>query len=197
MFNGIIQSIGVIEEINNSITGRCYEFKSKDGFLKDANLGDSIAVNGVCLTVIKIKNNNFLADVSKETLDCTNFNDLKLGQRVNMEKSLKLTQGIDGHLVSGHVDGVCVIKNRYAEGENTRFEITATKDLIKYIARKGSVCVNGVSLTVNKVLDNTFYLNIVPYTLKNTILEDLNIGDRVNLEIDIIARYLEQLLKHK
>ena len=196
MFNGIIEDIGIIKEINKSIVGFCYVFESNNMFLKESKIGDSIAVNGACLTAIKIKQNQFTADVSKETLDCTNFANLKVGDRINLEKSLRLNQGIDGHLVSGHIDGVCVVKNIYAEGENTRFEISTTKDLIKYIARKGSVCINGVSLTVNKVEKNVFNVNIVPYTLKSTILEDLKIGDKVNLEIDIIARYLEQLLNN-
>lgn len=197
MFTGIVQKIGIIKAINKSIEGANYVFYTSDMYFKGSNIGDSIAVNGVCLTAVEITDNKFVADVSKETLDCTTFSNFNIGDKVNLEKSLRLNQGIDGHLISGHIDGICVIENCYLEGASTRFEISTAKNLIKYIARKGSVCINGVSLTVNKIEKNIFSLNIVPHTLKATVLGSLKIGDKVNLEIDIIARYLEQLLNNK
>lgn len=194
MFTGIIQAVGKIKDVKASEKGACFVFESDAIDLKSANIGDSIAVNGVCLTAVKLTSNTFSADVSQETLDCSIFANFQTGDKVNLEKALRLNQGIDGHLVSGHVDGVGVVSNRYSEGESTRFEITVNEDLVKYIARKGSICINGVSLTVNSIEDNAFSVNIVPHTFTVTTLGDLHIGTEVNVEIDTIARHLEQLL---
>ncbi|MCS5591185.1 MAG: riboflavin synthase [Gammaproteobacteria bacterium] len=194
MFTGIIQAVGKIKNVKVSEKGAYFVFESDVIDLNDAKIGDSIAVNGVCLTAVELTNNTFSADVSQETLDCSIFANFQTGDKVNLEKALRLNQGIDGHLVSGHVDGVGVVSNRYSEGESTRFEITVDEDLVKYIARKGSVCINGVSLTVNNIEGNEFGVNIVPHTFTVTTLGDLHIGTKVNVEIDIIARHLEQLL---
>ena len=194
MFTGIIQAVGKVKHLKASEKGACFVFESNDIDLSDTGIGDSIAVNGVCLTVVELTENTFKADVSQETLNCSIFSSLKIGSKVNLEKALRLSQGIDGHLVSGHVDGVGVVNNRYSEGESTRFEIIVDKGLVKYVARKGSICINGVSLTVNSVENNTFGVNIVPHTFTVTTLGDLHIGTEVNVEIDIIARHLEQLL---
>ena len=194
MFTGIIQAVGKIKNVKASEKGARFVFESDTIDLNDAKVGDSIAVNGVCLTVVELTNNTFSADVSQETLDCSIFANFKTDDEVNLEKALRLNQGIDGHLVSGHVDGVGVVSNRYSEGESTRFEITVDEDLVKYIARKGSICMNGVSLTVNSMEGTAFGVNIVPHTCTVTTLGDLHIGTEVNIEIDIIARHLEQLL---
>jgi riboflavin synthase len=194
MFTGIIQAVGEIKSLKTSEKGAYFVFKSDDIDLGGANIGDSIAVNGVCLTAVELTENTFKADVSQETLDCSIFSNFEIGTKVNLEKALRLNQGIDGHLVSGHVDGVGVVSNRFSEGESTRFEITVDEVLVKYIARKGSICINGVSLTVNSVEGHTFGVNIVPHTFTVTTLGDLHIGTEVNVEIDIIARHLEQLL---
>lgn len=194
MFTGIIQAVGKIKNVIASEKGACFVFESNAIDLNDAKIGDSIAVNGVCLTAVELTNNTFSADVSQETLDCSIFANFQTGDKVNLEKALRLNQGIDGHLVSGHVDGVGVVSNRYSEGESTRFEITVAQDLVKYIARKGSICVNGVSLTVNSIEGNAFGVNIVPHTFTVTTLGDLHIGIEVNVEIDIIARHLERLV---
>jgi riboflavin synthase len=194
MFTGIIQAVGKIKNVKASEKGARFVFESNTIDLNDAKVGDSIAVNGVCLTVVELTNNTFSADVSQETLDCSIFANFKTDDKVNLEKALRLNQGIDGHLVSGHVDGVGVVSNRYSEGESTRFEITVDEDLVKYIARKGSICMNGVSLTVNSMEGTAFGVNIVPHTFTVTTLGDLHIGTEVNVEIDIIARHLEQLL---
>jgi riboflavin synthase len=197
MFTGIIQAKGSIHEVHPSEKGAVLVINSDDLDLADSNVGDSIAVNGVCLTATKLKKNFFTADVSQETLSCTTFSELTEGQHVNLEKSLRLNQGIDGHLVSGHVDGVGEVCSVYSEGESTRLKIKVMTDLMKYIAKKGSICINGVSLTVNSVVGNIFDVNIVPHTLSSTTLGGLSEKSKVNLEIDIIARHVEQLISHK
>ena len=197
MFTGIIQAKGNIQEIRISNKGAVFVLNSNSLDLSDVSIGASIAVNGVCLTVTQLGNNSFAADVSQETLNCSTFSHLKKGQSINLEKTLRLDQGIDGHLVSGHVDGVGEVISLHKEGECTRLRIKVNKKLSKYIAKKGSICINGVSLTVNSVEDNFFDVNIVPHTLSATNLGELIENSRVNIEIDIIARYVEQLISHK
>ena len=197
MFTGIIQAKGSIHEVHSSEKGAVLIINSNGLDLTDSNVGDSIAVNGVCLTATEVKKNSFTADVSQETLSCTTFSELTKGQHVNLEKSLRLNQGIDGHLVSGHVDGIGEVDSVYTEGVSTRLKIKAISDLMKYIAKKGSICINGVSLTVNSVVGNIFDVNIVPHTFSATTLGSLNEKSKVNLEIDIIARHVEQLINHQ
>ena len=197
MFTGIIQALGSIKTKVTYDKGAVFSFTATDFDFSSIAIGDSIAVNGVCLTAIEVGSDFFKADVSQETLDCSIFSQLEQGDQVNLEKALRLNQGIDGHLVSGHVDGIASVSEQFSEGESTRFKINAPDNLVKYIARKGSVCINGVSLTVNSIADNTFDLNIVPHTLSVTTLGELKTGDQVNLEVDIIARHLEQLLNNK
>ena len=197
MFTGIIQAKGSIHEVHSSEKGAVLVINSNGLDLTDSNVGDSIAVNGVCLTATELKKNSFTADVSQETLSCTTFSELTKGQHVNLEKSLRLNQGIDGHLVSGHVDGIGEVDSVYTEGVSTRLKIKAISDLMKYIAKKGSICINGVSLTVNSVVGNIFDVNIVPHTFSATTLGSLNEKSKVNLEIDIIARHVEQLINHQ
>ena len=197
MFTGIIQAKGSIHEVHSSEKGAVLIINSNGLDLTDSNVGDSIAVNGVCLTATELKKNSFTADVSQETLSCTTFSELTKGQHVNLEKSLRLNQGIDGHLVSGHVDGIGEVNSVYTEGVSTRLKIKAKSGLMKYIAKKGSICINGVSLTVNSVVGNIFDVNIVPHTFSATTLGSLNEKSKVNLEIDIIARHVEQLINHQ
>jgi len=197
MFTGIIQAQGNIQEIRISDKGAVFVFNSNSLDLSDVSIGDSIAVNGACLTVKKLDNNSFSADVSQETLKCSTFSQLEKGQSINLEKSLRLDQGIDGHLVSGHVDGVGEVVSLHKEGECTRLKIKVKNDLSKYIAKKGSICINGVSLTVNSVEADIFDVNIVPHTLSVTTLGELIENSSVNIEIDIIARHVEQLISHK
>ena len=197
MFTGIIQAQGNIQEIRISDKGAVFVFNSNSLDLSDVSIGDSIAVNGACLTVKKLDNNSFSADVSQETLKCSTFSQLEKGQSINLEKSLRLDQGIDGHLVSGHVDGVGEVISLKKEGESTRLKIKVNNDLSKYIAKKGSICINGVSLTVNSVEADIFDVNLVPHTLSVTTLGELIENSSVNIEIDIIARHVEQLISHK
>ena len=193
MFTGIIQAIGSIQEIHSSDDGVILKINSNTLDLSDSKIGDSIAVNGVCLTVTQVSEKLFTADVSNETIYCSTFSDLSQGVSVNLEKSLRFNQGIDGHLVSGHVDGVGKVQSINQDGDSTRIKILVESDIVKYIAKKGSICINGVSLTVNSVEDNVFDVNIVPHTFSVTTLRDLSIGSNVNLEIDLIARYVERL----
>jgi riboflavin synthase len=162
--------------------------------LSDVAMGDSIAVNGVCLTAVELPGDGFSADVSNETLALTTLGNLKVGSRVNLEKALTLSDRLGGHLVSGHVDGIGTVLERSPDARSERFVIEAPDVLARYIAQKGSVCVDGTSLTVNKVDGARFELNIVPHTLQETIIGDYVPGSEVNLEVDLIARYLERLM---
>jgi len=195
MFTGIIQSVGSILDLKQK--GGDVELSVHTGKLdlQDVVLGDSIAVNGVCLTAIKLGKDHFSADVSRETLSLTSLGQLTKGSPVNLEKALTLQTRLGGHLVSGHVDGLATIESRYADGRSIRFHIQAPNELAKYIAEKGSITVDGVSLTVNKVDGATFELNIVPHTLLETIIGNYQAGTKVNLEVDVVARYLERLLQ--
>ena len=199
MFTGIIESIGTIASMDARSGGgsgsdvRVY-VKTGKLDLTDVQLGDSIAVNGVCLTAVELPGDGFCADVSGETLSRTAFSELKSGSSVNLEKALTPTTRLGGHMVSGHVDGVGRIVERYDDGRSVRFRIEAPAELAKYIAEKGSITVDGISLTVNAVDGAVFELNIVPHTLQETTMSDFVVGRRINLEVDLIARYLERLV---
>ena len=194
MFTGIIQAKGSIREVSSSKEGARLKINSNELNLLDSKVGDSIAVDGVCLTATEVADNWFSVDVSNETMSCTTFSKLNQGQNVNLEKSLRLNQGIDGHLVSGHVDGVGTVNSIDKDGECIRIKIEVQSDIVKYIAKKGSICVNGVSLTINSVENNIFDVNIVPHTFSVTTLGELKLNSNVNLEIDQVARYVERLL---
>jgi riboflavin synthase len=194
MFTGIIQAIGKIAAIEpTGIDSRIYIKTGKLG-LDSVQLGDSIAVNGVCLTVIDLPGDGFWADVSAETLSKTAFKHIAVSTQVNLEKAVLASTHLGGHIVSGHVDGVGKIIHRSNVGRSVHFKIQTPDKLAKYIAAKGSICINGISLTVNEVKANVFDLNIVPHTLEETTLGNYVSGYEVNLEVDIIARYLERLL---
>ncbi len=193
MFTGIIQAIGAIRAMQP--IGGDLRLTIATGKLDmgDVQLGDSIAVNGVCLTAVILDASSFSADVSRETLSLTSIGQLNLGSNVNLEKALTLSTRLGGHLVSGHVDGLGEVVSRYDDARSVRFRLKAPASLAKYIAAKGSICVNGTSLTVNKVEGAFFELNIVPHTLKETIMSGYRAGSKVNLEVDVVARYLERL----
>lgn len=194
MFTGIIQAIGQIAAIEAKEIDSRFYIKTAGLTLDDVVLGDNIAVNGICLTAISLPGDGFWADISSETLSKTSFRHIKVGSKVNLEKALLPTTHLGGHIVSGHVDGSGEVIERSNAGRSIHFKIQAPKELAKYIAAKGSICVNGISLTVNAVNGAVFELNIVPHTLAETTLFDARIGDEVNLEVDMIARYLERLL---
>ena len=194
MFTGIIEAIGTIQSITPKGGDVRVYVKTGKLDLGDVKLGDSIAVNGVCLTAVQLPGDGFWADVSRETLARTGFADLKTGSRVNLEKALTPTSRLGGHLVSGHVDGVGEIVSREDNARAVQFRIRAPRELAKYIALKGSITVDGTSLTVNGVDGADFELTIVPHTLAETVMADYRAGRRVNLEVDLLARYLERLL---
>ncbi|MDD5058523.1 MAG: riboflavin synthase [Sideroxydans sp.] len=192
MFSGIIADVGLIKTAQDRDGGlRLTVATSKLG-MDDVQLGDSIAVNGVCLTVIEKQGNDFTVEVSRETLNCTAGLD-KQGNHVNLEKALRLSDRLGGHLVSGHVDGVGEVASFTNLGESWRLVVRAPQTLAKYIAFKGSITINGVSLTVNRVAGSEFEVNLIPHTLQETTLKELQAGTRVNLEIDLIARYVERM----
>lgn len=194
MFTGIIQSVGKVAAIEPRGVDARVRIQSGTLSLADVAPGDSIAVNGVCLTAVELPGDGFWADVSGETLSRTTFAEIKNGSRVNLEKALTPTTHLGGHLVSGHVDGIGEVVERSDAGRSVKFRIKAPDELARYIATKGSICVDGISLTVNAVDGALFDLNIVPHTLTQTTMGDFQAGQRVNLEVDVIARYLERLL---
>jgi len=194
MFTGIIQAIGTIDAVESRGADMRLGIHTGKLDMSDVVTGDSIAVNGVCLTVVEQGPSHFHADVSAETLSLTTLSGAARATRVNLEKALTPTTRLGGHLVSGHVDGIGEVTGRHDEGRSVRFRIKSPPEIARYIARKGSVCVDGVSLTVNEIDGCEFGLNIVPHTLKETTFGDFTPGRRVNLEVDIIARYLERLL---
>jgi len=163
--------------------------------MSDVVLGDSIAVNGVCLTAIALSDSSFTADVSRETLSLTSLGALSQGSDVNLEKALTLQTRLGGHLVSGHVDGLGEIESRHNDGRSECFRIKAPDELAKYIAAKGSITIDGVSLTVNVVDGAFFEINIVPHTIQETIIGSYQAGTKINLEVDVVARYLERLIQ--
>jgi riboflavin synthase len=193
MFTGIITAKGKISHVQPLEKGVRLTIEAPGIKLADVALGDSIAHAGVCLTVIAKKKNSYQVDVSRETLDCTVGLD-KLGGEVNLEKAMRLNDFIGGHLVSGHVDGVGEVEIFESIGESHELVIKAPKSLAKYIARKGSIVVEGVSLTTNRVKGRRFSINLIPHTVEVTTLKHLHAGARVNLEIDLIARYVERML---
>lgn len=194
MFTGIIQAVGEIAAIDPKGDDARVYILTNELDLADLQLGDSIAVNGVCLTAVELPGDGFWADVSGETLSCTTFKTLSVGTKTNLEKALTPTTRLGGHLVSGHVDGIGKVVERFNDGRSVRFHIQTPDDMAKYVAAKGSICVDGISLTVNAVKGAVFELNIVPHTLQETTMGQFKVGTAVNLEVDIIARYLERLI---
>jgi riboflavin synthase len=195
MFTGIIQAIGEVAALEPR--GEDLRLRVRTGKLDldGVRIGDSIATSGVCLTVVELPGDGYWADVSGETLAVTGIGKLKVGDRVNLEKALTPSTPLGGHLVSGHVDGIGEVVSRRDDGRSVRFRMRAPGKLARYIAAKGSVCVDGISLTVNAVDGAAFELNIVPHTLAETTMGEFQAGSTFNLEVDIIARYLERLLQ--
>jgi len=194
MFTGIIEAVGEVISLDSKGGDKRVHINAAKLDMSDVKLGDSIAVSGVCLTVIEIDKNSFAADVSGETLAHTTLGKLTKGDRVNLEKALTPSARLGGHMVSGHIDGVAEVVSSEKDERSIRFQLRAPAELQHYIARKGSVCVDGISLTVNSVKGDEFDLNIVPHTLDHTTMSEFKPGRKVNLEVDVIARYLERLL---
>ena len=194
MFSGIIADVGIITRAENRDGGLRLSVATEALGMDDVRVGDSIAVNGVCLTVVKKDGAVFTVDVSRETLNCTVGLE-RQGGHVNLEKALRLSDRLGGHLVSGHVDGVGEVVAFNDIGESWRLAVRAPQKLAKYIATKGSITINGVSLTVNHVAGSEFDVNLIPHTLEATTLNELKAGSKVNLEIDLIARYVERMMQ--
>ena len=193
MFTGIIQALGKIArvEMHGGDTRLWIDAAQLD--LVDVAVGDSICVSGVCLTAIALDGAQFAADVSVETLSCTTLGTLKIGNGVNLEKSLRLADRLGGHLVSGHVDGVGKVIAVAPDARSQRWTFELPDALARYVAAKGSICIDGVSLTVNEVEHNRFGVNLIPHTIDVTTFRDKRAGDSVNIEVDLIARYVERL----
>jgi riboflavin synthase len=194
MFSGIIADIGSIRQAIDRDGGLRLAIATSTLDLSDVQAGDSIAVNGICLTVIAHTADSFTVDVSRETLNCTEGLEA-IGEPVNLEKALRLADRLGGHLVSGHVDGVGEVIEFTDLGESWKLDVRAPRALAKYIAIKGSIAINGISLTINQVTGNEFSVNLIPHTLLMTNLKNLRAGSRVNLEVDMIARYVERMMQ--
>ncbi|RLA10237.1 MAG: riboflavin synthase [Gammaproteobacteria bacterium] len=194
MFTGIIGEVGQLQRSDSRGGDRRLLIQASGLPLESMELGESVAVNGVCLTLVEINEDSFAADVSTETLSCTSLGDLTAGAAVNLERALTLNQPLGGHLVSGHVDGLGKVTAIRPDGRSTRFDFQVPKALLRYIAAKGSITIDGTSLTVNTISDQGFSVNIIPHTMERTIIGEYQTGRAVNLEVDLIARYLERLM---
>ncbi|MGQ0657871.1 MAG: riboflavin synthase [Chromatiales bacterium] len=195
MFAGIVEAIGQVTSATPAGENARLVIDAGNLSLADVKLGDSIAVNGVCLTVVGLESDTFSVDVSPETLRCTTLASVDRSSRVNLEKALIYGERVGGHLVSGHVDGIGRIMAREQQSEALGFAIVVPDELMRYIAVKGSVCIDGVSLTVNEIEQNAFAVQVIPHTRDSTLFGTYQLGDRVNVEVDLIARYLESLLR--
>lgn len=193
MFTGIIENLGQVDSLQS--VGGDVRLRIQTGLdMSDVQLGDSIATNGICLTVIDWGNNWYAADVSRESLDRTTLGQWQVGQPVNVEKAMLPTTRFGGHIVSGHVDAVGEITLMRQDARSIYFEVTAPKTIAKYLAEKGSVTVDGISLTINHLRGNIFSLNLIPHTVERTNIATWKVGSKVNLEVDVLARYIERLL---
>jgi riboflavin synthase len=196
MFTGLIEDLGTVRQLQTGTeSGRITIATGLP--MSEIAVGDSIAVNGVCLTVTSFGGGLFSADVSPESLSRTTLGDLNPGQRVNLERALRLSDRLGGHLVSGHVDGVGLVLERFRDRNAVRFTLQVPRDLSRYLVEKGSVAVDGISLTVNAVGEDTFDLAVIPLSLAKTTLQDRPVGARVNIETDILGKYVERLLSNK
>ena len=194
MFTGIIQAEGHIEKIEPRQGDWKVTINTGKLDMSDVAIGDSIAANGICLTAIEFTDHSYVADVSGETLSVTTAGSWKPGTPVNLEKALRLQDRLGGHLVSGHVDGVGTVKSIAQDARSWRYKIEAPLAICKYIAEKGSICINGISLTVNEVEGCVFGINIVPHTIQETTIKHFEEGTEINLEVDLLARYLERMM---
>ena len=191
MFTGLIEKISKVENLTLNSLG------AKISFLADfenVKIGDSIAINGVCLTITSINNNLFSADIMKETLNLTNLKYLKQGDEINLERAMKLSDRLDGHIVSGHIDTTATVKNIIQDGFSKRITFNCDTDLI---IKKGSIAINGVSLTVSNIDNSSFEVSLIPETIRNTNLKNLKIGDMVNIEYDLFAKYIQKFTCNK
>ena len=193
MFTGLIEEVGRVKKIESIKMDIKLCIETRESFLEGVTLGESIAVSGVCLTVTDVSSSFFWADVSVETLKTTTIGFWEIGSEINLERSLTPESRMGGHIVTGHIDGVGELIKKDEEGRSWRFLFRVPLNLSRYVARKGSICIDGTSLTVNSVIDSNFEVNIIPKTMESTIFSNYIKGSMVNLEVDLIARYLERL----
>jgi len=193
MFTGIIEEMGVVKEVGKTLQGSGVTILTKT-VLEGLKIGDSVTVNGVCLTVVGRNDMEMKADISPETMTVTTLGSLKAGDPVNLERAVRLGDRLGGHFVTGHVDGIGIIRSRGQDGDALQITIEAPRDVLRHCVSKGSITVDGISLTVNEVTDRGFHVTIIPHTAKVTTLGIKQIGDAVNLETDLIGRYVERLL---
>ena len=193
MFTGIIESVGQVTSLISKQGDFEIKIKYKSSCLNDVSLGDSISVNGICLTVKKFNKSFIYFDLSNETM--SRISELRVGGMVNLESSLRVNSKISGHFVFGHIDGVAKLTKNEIKSRSEEWTVKPPKKLMKYISEKGSVSINGVSLTVNSVNESTFKINLIPYTLEHTTLKNFDIGNKMNIEVDMLARYVETILK--
>lgn len=196
MFTGIVEEMGAVTAVEKTLAGTRLTILAAT-VLGDLKIGDSLSVNGTCLTVVAKNERNFVVEISPETLSVTTLGHLTAGAPVNLERAMKLNERIGGHLVAGHVDGVGTIRSRHQEGNAIFFTIEAPDEILRYCVVKGSVTVDGISLTINDVTDKGFSVAIIPHTAKVTTLGLKQIGDTVNLESDLIGKYVERLLQER
>ena len=194
MFTGIIEEIGLVKSVNHGAKSSRVTI-SANVIFSDLKLGDSVATNGVCLTVSEMSDTTFTADIMHETLKYTSLTGLATGTRVNLERAMAANGRFGGHIVSGHIDGTGVVTNIIKDDNAIIYTITTTPDIVKYVVKKGSIAIDGISLTVTHVDDTSLSVSIIPHTLQETILVDRKVGDSVNLEVDMLAKYIEKLLK--
>jgi riboflavin synthase len=196
VFAGIVEEMGAVKNLEKTLAGTRLTILAK-AVMDDLPIGASISVNGACLTIVKRDEKEFSADVSPETLSVTNLGTLAIGSPVNLERAMKLNERIGGHLVAGHVDGIGTVRERRQEGNGTVIVVEAPPEILRYCISKGSITVDGVSLTINEVTSRSFSVVIIPYTAKVTTLGIKQIGDTVNLESDLIGKYVERLLQER
>ena len=197
MFTGIVEDVGTIKELKTRTKEVLFTIKTKNIDVKEIKIGESISINGACLTVISIGDSSFIVEVSHETLKRTTLSKLKIGSKVNLERSLKLGDRMGGHIVNGHVDGVGKVESIQRRGKSVEIWFSLPKGLSTYVVEKGSIAVDGVSLTVNVVKGDRFSVNIIPYTQEATIFGKMRSGGSVNIECDIIGKYVEKFLVRK
>ena len=193
MFTGIIEEMGIVSEVRRTLQGTILTIIASDA-LADSKVGDSIGIDGVCLTMTQVDSTSFTADISAETLRRTTLGDRSLGDGVNLERSLRLNSRLGGHIVLGHVDDVGVISGWKDEGTSSMMRVSASPDVMRYVVFKGSICVDGISLTIANLFETEFEIALIPHTKQVTTIGKKRVGDRVNIEVDLLGRYVERLL---